>query len=310
VTSRCNYHCIFCHREGEEGNHDVLTRSDIALVGRVAALLGIRYFKITGGEPLIRSDIVEIVRSLKQQTNGEVSMVTNGYFLSKYANRLIDAGLDRVNVSMHSLNENTYERIVGVRGLNKVIQGIKILKDSEIPVKINFVVLKYNVNEYKEVIRFAIENDLNINFIELIPLGMPDETFSRLHISLKPIIEYLEEIYSKKYVRDLQARPVYILSSGVRIEIINSAFNPSFCSNCRKIRLTHDGKLKPCLFRNDNLIDISKILTSKATSEEKIEKLIEAFKKANKLREPYYRSEGEYIVSIDGRYKRKAIYIP
>ena len=139
VTLRCNYNCIFCHREGEEGNHDVLTRSDIALVGRVAALLGIRYFKITGGEPLIRSDIVEIVRSLKQQTNGEVSMVTNGYFLSKYANRLIDAGLDRVNVSMHSLNENTYERIVGVRGLNKVIQGIKILKDSEIPVKINDV---------------------------------------------------------------------------------------------------------------------------------------------------------------------------
>ncbi len=305
VTYRCNYSCIFCHREGELNGRDFLKPEHIGLVSYVAARLGIRYYKLTGGEPLLRNDIAKIVAEIKREGGGEVSITTNGFFLKERIKDLVDAGLDRVNVSLHSLKKDVYRLLTGIDGLEKVLEGLKLVKEYGLPVKLNFVLTGYNYGEVKTLIDFASQNGFSINIIEVIPVGLGNLTFDKIFYNIDNVTSYLEKIATKKIIRDLQSRPVYFLPSGIRVELIGSYCNPEFCAKCSKIRLTHDGKLKPCINRNDNLVDISWILESNLSKEEKINLLTKAFYKANELREPYFRLENGICKSFDGKIKGK-----
>ncbi len=288
VTSRCNFSCIYCHNEGfAKSLVTELSVEQYDIVARACRILGIENVKLTGGEPLIRNDIVEIVKVFSDNVK-EVSMTTNGYYLEELANRLASAGLKRVCISVPSLNKALYSEITGVNGLEKVLRGIKAAYEADLtPITFNVVVLKwFNLNELLEMINLASKYEAKIRLIELEPIGIPIETFSKLHKPLDEFIEFLNVKAVRKYIRELHARPVYVLDNGIEVEIVSWFGNAKFCRYCDRVRLSPDGKIKPCIARKD-YVDLLECLSLK--SDEAIECTIEKFKLANNLREPFYK---------------------
>ena len=167
LTPRCNLRCIYCHREGEVKSGNELTKEEIAEILRVAATFGIRSVKFTGGEPLLRKDIVDIVRSVPPGM--ESSLTTNGTHLSEYARDLKAAGLKRVNVSIDSINPETYQKITGYNDLGNVLAGVKVALEAGLtPIKINMVVLEgINDHEIDDFLSYIRGNrDLILQLIE------------------------------------------------------------------------------------------------------------------------------------------------
>jgi len=261
-----------------------LSADDWGFLANIAYELGIRYYKITGGEPLVRQDIVDIVRNISQYAD-EVSITTNGSLLDKYAQELADAGLSRFNISLHSLNRDVFMEITG-GDLRRVLNGIKAAVDTGLPVKLDYVVMRINVNEYREIISFAESIGADLNIIELIPLGLAINDFNKLHTTLDTIKHYLEKYAVKKYTRRFQSRPVYVLPSGINITLVSGFCNPELCMNCTRLRVTPSGKLKTCIYRNDYLIDVGNAIRNRNR-----ESVKRGFEKANIMREPFFKSE-------------------
>ncbi len=283
VTLRCNHDCIFCHREGINYNTtNELSAEDWGFVAKVGVSIGIKYYKLTGGEPLVRPDI-HLIAKYMVDSGGEVSIVTNGSLLKYHAKKLVEAGISHINVSLHSLKEDTFKLIT--RGkLESVLAGIEEALKYNIPLKIDYVVLSYNADEYKNIIDYAEKHGIDINIIELIPLGMDLKDYEKLHKPIDYIIEFLEKYSTRKYVKEFQSRPVYILPSGIRVTVIKGFCNPEMCMKCTRIRFTPDGKIKTCLFRNDTLVNAREYIINR-----NVNGLINALKKANDLREPFFK---------------------
>jgi cyclic pyranopterin phosphate synthase len=290
LTHKCNYRCIYCHMEGEEKALEELTPEEIERIARVAVKIGISKVKLTGGEPLIREDIGEIVRRLSH-INGmeEVSMTTNGSLLKEKVKELAKANLKRINVNIPSLKEETYKYITNSEYSPKqIIEGVMEAKKLGInPVKVNMVILRgVNDDQIDEMITFTRKNDLILQLIELENVGIDEETYSKYHADISSIEEKIKNEAEKVIVRrDMQNRRKYILKGGGEVEIVNPYENGNFCSACTRIRLTADGKIKPCLMRNDNLIDIKNLLRNNLDEYE----LMKFFVKAIEGREPYWK---------------------
>ena len=285
VTLRCNHSCIFCHMEGipiSQSSLNELSPKEYGLIAKAASDLGIRYYKLTGGEPLLRNDIVDIVREIRPYALS-ISLTTNGSLLAKYAEDLKEAGIDYINVSLHSLKPDVFKFITG-GNLNSVLKGIEEALNVGIKLKIDFLALKFNENEFKEIIDYASKYGLDMNVIELIPLGIAVNEWKSLHISLSNIEKFLEDIAVKKYIKEFQNRPTYILPTGIKVTIVKGYANPDLCMKCTRIRLTPDGKLKLCIYRNDLYIDLKPALKMKS-----VDKIKELIIKANKLREPFFK---------------------
>lgn len=298
VTSRCNYKCIFCHREGLFSKTDEnLTPEDYGFIAKTARELGIIYYKLTGGEPLVRTDIAQIVEAIKPYSR-EISLVTNGYFLADRIKDLADAGLDRANVSLHSVTPSIYEYITGgIKGLERVLNGIKKAIEYGVRVKLNYLLMRSNMPDFEKIIKIAENLHMDVNVIELIPLGVPREVYSREHVSVKPIIDYLERRHVKKYYRELHNRPVYLLESGIKVEVVIGYGNALFCTRCSRLRLTPDGYLKPCLYVDDPKINITK-----AVKERDKDGVVKAFKDITLLRKPYFNSSEWDYARSNGRH--------
>lgn len=293
LTHVCNFSCFFCHMEGEGDIYiNGLTPEEIQLVAEASKGYGVKYVKLTGGEPTLRKDLPEIIQNLKV-LDLEVSMTTNGFLLSKLAHKLKEAGLDRVNVSLHTLNREKFKKITGIDGLDKVIEGIKEAINANLrPLKINFVVTKININEAFEIIKFAENIGVDeVHLIELHPIGLGKLAFSN-HEKLDEIERSLRQKALKFEIRAKHYRPRFYMPSGLVVEIVKPYANPIFCSGCNRIRLTVDGKLKTCLYRDDNVIDIFNILRSDISRERKLELVKEAIEAAIAIREPNFK----YIV--------------
>ncbi|MEM1864624.1 MAG: GTP 3',8-cyclase MoaA [Ignisphaera sp.] len=287
VNNECNYKCIYCHKEGMYKNKDgrTLSLEELKVITKIASKLGINRFKISGGEPLLHNDIVDIVKWLNELKPNDISMTTNGFHLATFAIQLAEAGLQRVNIGLPSLNRNKFRYVTGVDALDVVIKGINIAKDVFLkPMTINVVVLKnINEHEYLDFIEFASKFNARLRFIELEPIGEGKKDFNNLYTPLDKIVEFLEGVSVKMYIREVNLRPVYVLDNGVEAEIVRWYRNHKFCLYCDRIRLYSDKTLKPCVGLN-NYIDLRKCLEPKI-DEDCIESMIIY---ANTIRKPFW----------------------
>jgi len=290
ITQNCNLNCFYCHREGEcEKTRNEMTPNEIKKIVEIAAKLGIKRVKITGGEPLLRKDVIQIIEKISSIKGiRDVSLTTNGVLLAEYAEKLKKAGLKRVNVSLDTLNPQKYQKITGHNYSNQVVEGIiKAVETGLNPVKINMVILKdINDMEIWDMINFSAKTKTILQLIEFIPLNTPNKSFKKHHMNLDSIEKELERKAVKIITRKLHARKKYFLPNGAEVEIVKPFHNTIFCANCTRMRITSDGKLKPCLMRNDNLIDILTPIRNNAATDKELEAI---FIKAVNLREPYYK---------------------
>ncbi|MGE4375326.1 MAG: GTP 3',8-cyclase MoaA [Methanoculleus sp.] len=274
LTSRCNLRCIYCHAEGEVNPKEQMSTDEIAELMRVGAQFGIRSVKFTGGEPLLRQDLVDIIRSVPPGI--ESSLTTNGTLLAPKAADLKEAGLARVNVSLDTLRPERYRRITGKDCLEDALEGIDAaIHVGLTPVKINMVLLDgINEDEIDDFMAFVRgKRDLVLQVIELMEFNE-----CRFHGDVDSVEQELNERATRVITRRMHHRKKYCLD-GAEVEVVRPLHNTEFCAFCNRLRVTSDGNLKPCLLRTDNLVNIR----GKHGKE-----LEDAFREAVSRRRPYF----------------------
>jgi cyclic pyranopterin phosphate synthase len=268
-----------------------MTSREIGRIARVLVRFGIRYIKLTGGEPMLRADIIEILDELKAAGVEEISMTTNATRFVELAHDLREHGLDRVNISIHSMRRGRYLLITGVDKLDYTMKAIETAVDVGLrPVKLNMVVLKgVNEDELDEIIEYSYSlggaETNTVQFIEL--LNIDGRFYNAYHVDLSSIEEKIRENSVEIRYRRLHNRPVYLLENGVAVEFVKPMHNHAFCMGNDRIRITYDGKFKPCLMRSDNHVDFLGAMRSGASDEE----LARLYLKAILLREPFYKDD-------------------
>jgi len=279
LTYDCNLDCFYCHREGCARGNRSMSAEEIAQTIERARELGIQEVKLTGGEPTLRKDLEEIVRNISR--NMDVSMTTNATLLPAVVEKLAEAGLKRINVDLPTLDENRYQFITGRPLLSRALEGIREAVGVGLkPIKVNMVLLRgVNVDEVEKMLNFCAENGLILQLIEFLPFN---DGLSHFWFDLRPIEKMLEERAIRIERREMHLRKRYLTPEG-EVEIVRSLHNSEFCLHCTRLRLTPNGYLKPCLMRNDNLVDL---LGALRTGDK--EKVREAFFRAVQLREPYF----------------------
>ena len=290
ITKRCNLNCFYCHREGQKEGEVEMTPGEIERIVKIASLLGIKKVKLTGGEPTIRDDVVEIVKRIRPYVE-DLSLTTNGTVMYRLAEPLKEAGLDRVNVSLDTLDREKYKEITGYDVLPWVLRGIEKSVELFEPVKLNMVVMRgLNDDEIWDMIEYAAKIGAVLQLIEIeVPRELEDSWFFKKYFyPLKP----LESEFEKKAVaikeRKLHRRKKYFIPTEygtAEVEVVRSMHNTIFCANCTRIRLTADGYLKTCLLRKNDLVDILTPLRNGASEED----VINLFKRAISMRMPYWR---------------------
>ncbi|MDD3221786.1 MAG: GTP 3',8-cyclase MoaA [Clostridia bacterium] len=271
ITERCNLRCQYCMPvDGASGGKEQLLRMDeILRVVQTGAKLGIRYIKVTGGEPLVRKDCVELIRGLKGIPGIEkVTLTTNGVLLKERLQELEAAGVDGINVSLDSMDEDSYYRLTGKDCLAQVLSGIKAAASTDIPVKINCVSIK-GQKDWKQILLLAKELPVDVRFIEMMPLGLGKNFETEDH---RGIFQQIKERYPeiKKEQRPRGAGPAvyyYIPEFRGCVGFI-SALHGSFCESCNRVRLTADGYLKTCLSYNEGA-DLAAVLRKQGDGQEK-----------------------------------------
>ncbi len=290
VTKRCNLNCFFCHREGIKGEEDTFYPEDFENLFKVAKELGIKKVKFTGGEPLERDDLEDIIKRAKNYFE-DVSLTTNGTKLKGRAKDLYLAGLNRINISLQSLKPEIYRRITGRDMLKNVLEGIEDARNTPLnPIKINYVIMKgLNDSEFLDMINFVKNSNMILQVIELeVPReGENSPWYQKYHVTLDEIEKYLRSLSPEIRRNPLHNREVFtVKNDGISytVELVKPMHNTEFCMNCTRIRFTYDGKLKPCIFRNDNLVDVEESIKNGDLAE-----LKNLFLKAIENREPYWR---------------------
>ncbi|MFC1911380.1 GTP 3',8-cyclase MoaA [Chloroflexota bacterium] len=272
VTDRCNLRCIYCMPpEGVPhiSHNEILSYEEIRAVVQAAAQLGVRGIRLTGGEPLVRADLPELVKMLSQiEGIQELSLTTNGALLKDYAQALKLAGLSRVNVSLDTLRADRFQYITRLGELEDVLAGIEAAKEAGLyPIKTNTVIMRgINDDEILDFARLTYEEGWHVRFIELMPFkGVAQPVPSaevQQHVSSLSRLELCMSITGNgpaKYYR--------LAGAEGTIGFISPLTEISFCSRCNRMRLTPDGKLRPCLLGR-NEIDLKMPLRNNASMEE------------------------------------------
>jgi len=289
ITTKCNLNCFYCHRDGIVPSSREMTADEIEKVCEVASQLGITKIRLSGGEPLLRNDIITIIEKINATGFKDIAITTNGILLEKYSNKLKKAGLNRVNVSLDTLNPTTYKFITGKNQLEKVKRGIKSAVVAGLyPIKINMVIMKgINSHEIWEMFQFCRQQGAILQLIELLETEQcSNKGLEKYHYNFVKIEKKLAKIADRVKTRNfMQDRKKYYIDGG-ELEIVKPIDNTQFCENCTRMRITPEGKLKPCFLKNDNLID-----TKQALQQGNLEKLRRLFIKAIKRRCPYYLSK-------------------
>jgi len=261
VTDKCNLRCVYCMPEegmefGPEENQ--LTFEEIAEVVRVLAGLGVRKLRLTGGEPLVRKDLPTLVAMLSSIPGIEdIALTTNGIFFAPKAEKLREAGLTRINISLDSLRADRFSMITRGGDIRKVLQAIDAAFHVGLdPVKLNVVLMKgINDDEIEDFLRMTLERSLNIRFIEYMPIGHNDEGWKHKYVSLQTVFERAEamgwEVEKAESVRGNGPAENHRLVGAVGTFGLIHPVSDHFCETCNRLRLTADGNIKPCLYWSD-----------------------------------------------------------
>lgn len=280
VTDRCNLRCTYCMPDGVQlvPAKQILTFEEIVDVCRVAAKLGIRKIKITGGEPLVRRGCPSLIGRIKEITGVEqVTLTTNGILLGEYLDALLDNGLDAVNISLDTLDADRYRKMTGCGELSFVLESLDRAVKSRLRVKINSVLQKgINDREWDDLAILAQNRPVDVRFIEIMPIGCGKRYET---VSGDEVLAALRGKYHATE-RELSVHgngpAVYYRIPGFMGSIgFISAVHGKFCDSCNRIRMTAEGELKPCLCYGES-IDMREILRSSISEEVRDDKVCEA----------------------------------
>ncbi len=287
LTDRCNFDCVYCHNEGlgdtrgpMDPQDDEMTTDEVVRVVEVAEEFGVRKVKYTGGEPMLRGDLEEIVE--RTPDSMEVSLTTNGTFLPGRAEELVEAGLERVNVSADALDPDAFAEITKSGAYDRVIEGVHAAVDAGLdPVKLNMVVFKPTAGYIPEMVDYVAEEEgLQLQLIQYMTEITGNDEWS---IDIDRVHDWLAEQADEIEHREMHHRTRYWVGEGM-VEIVDPVENPTFCANCHRVRVTHDGQFKGCLNRNDD---------HKPMGEMTRDEIREAFRTTVSERVPFY---GEYMI--------------
>lgn len=280
IIDRCNLRCIYCMpSEGVKpiAHKSILSYEEIIRIVRIAAGLGVRKIRLTGGEPLIRKNLPYLVSSINA-INGidDISLTTNGILLKKLVRPLVAAGLRRVNISLDTFRPDRYREITRGGTINDVLEGIREAEQAGIqPIKINMVPIRgFNDDEIEEFARLTIKMPYHIRFIEFMPIGAREIWSPEKYIPTDEIKEKVSAIAPLAPVRMRKSGPARYFRFEHAAGVIGfiSPLTHHFCSSCNRLRLTADGKLRPCLF-SETEIDLKSALRS-GTPDEELERLL------------------------------------
>ncbi len=256
VTDRCNIRCFYCMPEHVTflPRHELLDYDEITRVARILSELGVRKIRLTGGEPLVRRDLIKLIEKLRQiDSIDEIAMTTNGLLLADHAHDLKAAGLDRINVSLDSVDPKIFERITRRGGLEQVLAGIKMAQHVGFDdLRINAVAIK-NLSEpaILPLADFCAQQGLRLRFIEFMPLDADQNWENASVLSGEEILATLSAVYGEPSLlaREDPSQPATDVQFANRLVIgmINSVTQP-FCGMCNRLRLTAEGQLRNCLF--------------------------------------------------------------
>ena len=309
VTDRCNFRCVYC-RSADPENHmaheELLDWEEYLRLVRILVGMGIRKVRVTGGEPLVRPGVESFIGRLKMLGVGDLSMTTNGHLLAERCNTLIAAGLDRINISLDSLDRAKFERITRTKTFDQVMAGIDAAQNSALrPVKVNAVLVRgFNDDEVEAFAEFARERDLIMRFIEFMPLDA-DRAWTR--DAMVPAAEVHRRISARwplvqiVHERSETARKYRFADGRGEIGLVAPVTQP-FCGFCSRIRLTADGKLRTCLFSKDDH-DLKFMLRGGATDREigdQIHAIVAQKEKGHRINEPGFVPPSRTMVYIGG----------
>jgi GTP 3',8-cyclase len=309
VTDRCNFRCVYCRSADPENNmaaHALLEWDEYERLVRILVGMGIRKVRITGGEPLVRPGLEDFIARLKGLGVKDLSLTTNGHLLAGRVNGLVAAGLDRINISLDSLDREKFERVTRTKSFDQVIAGIEAAQASTLrPVKVNAVLVRgLNDDEVEAFAEFAREKDIVMRFIEFMPLDA-DRAWTR--DQMVPAAEVYKRIAAKwplipvVHERSETARKYRFADGRGEIGLIAPVTQP-FCGHCSRIRLTADGKLRTCLFSKDDH-DLKTLLRSGVTDREigdAIHAIVDQKEKGHRINEPDFHPPSRTMVYIGG----------
>lgn len=284
ITDRCNLRCVYCmplsHPDLAERD-DVLTAGEIGRLVEEAAALGFRKIRLTGGEPTLRPDIVELVRRIASVPGIEdVALTTNAIRMPELAQPLKDAGLRRVNVHVDSLSAETLPGLMRLGRLDRILAGLAACEEAELtPIKLNVVVVKgHNDEEVADLARLTLEKPWHVRFIELMPLGSSDE--ARLSVT-----HFVSNVETRRRIEaelgELEELPKanpadeswnFRVSGAPGVVGFISPVSRPYCGTCNRMRLTADGRFHLCLLRDDDL-DVRAALRADVSEEERRERV-------------------------------------
>ena len=283
VTDRCNLRCVYCMAEDMQflNKKHVLSIEELAEVSAAFVELGVKKIRLTGGEPLVRKGVDQLLESMGQLAGlDEITMTTNGILLERYLPDLLDAGVKRLNVSLDALNKTTFTKLSRADQLDQVLDGLQSAKESGLKVRINSVILSdENQDQVLPLIDYAVANGFDIAFIEEMPLG---QISSHNRFDTVTMNDELSRLISSRYdllEQDLgeaihagPARYQKIMGSDSRIGFISPHSN-NFCGACNRVRVTVQGQLLLCL-GNENAVDLKAQLRRDDYSREKLKRTI------------------------------------
>lgn len=273
VTQRCNLNCVYCGKSDCAKKETELSPETIGKLVKAFAKCGIRKVRITGGEPLVRDDICDIIRKVRSVEGIEtVALTTNGVYLAKYAKEMKEAGLDSVNISLDSTDGSTYRHLTGADVIEKVMQGLDEAESAGLtPIKINAVLMKgVNDDSADNLIEIAKRRKIDVRFIELMPFSDSGEDASLMVTRDEILAKYpfLTPIESGDGPAE------YYTADGFKGRVgLISPITHKFCGGCNRIRLLSDGKIKPCL-GYDTAYDIMQFIDDEKKLVEETEKII------------------------------------
>lgn len=255
LTDRCNFRCRYCMPEKgiEKTTHDeIISLEEVLRIVKTASKFGIKKIRLTGGEPLVRKGIVYLCSEIKKiKEIEELCITTNGGLIKDMGKDLKEAGVDRLNFSLDTLDEKKFSYITRRDKLKDVLEGLKIAYDLGFKIKINTVLIGgFNDDEIEDLVDLTKDLDIQIRFIELMKMGETKDWSDEKFLENSKVLEVLEDLepLSTEGVAKVFKRPGYKGTVG-----LISPVSHSFCSDCNRIRLTADGKLKPCLHSKEEI---------------------------------------------------------